>query len=331
MGEIIYDVIILGGAGAGLTAAMYAARRKMKTLLITKDIGGQATGTDRIENYPGFQVVTGPKLMQRFQKQAIKSGAEIIFDETIGVEEKSGEKLFVVKNKNGEYFGKTIILSYGKTPRNLNVPGEEKFSSKGISYCASCDAPLFPNKIVAVVGGGNSAFDAALLLSKIAKKVYIIHRRGEFRAFEYLFDLVKKQSNVEFILNSTIKEIKGEERVKTAVLQNVETNGEREFQLDGIFVEIGSDVRTEFVKHLVKLDERGQVIINNNCETFYPDKDEVRPGIFAAGDLTMTPFKQIVVSAGEGCKAALQAYNFIHGLKPEFIADWVAKKNRPKE
>ena len=331
--ETNYDTIIIGGAAASLTAAIYAARRAMKTLVIAKSIGGQAAMTDVIENYPGFLSVGGIPLMNKMLKQAMKSGAEVFYDEVNAIEEipnaNKGKPMFVVKTTAGNnYKTKSVILSYGKTPRTLDVPGEGEFGAKGVSYCATCDMPLFGGKIVAVVGGGNSALEAAEYGSKICKKVYLIHRRDAFRGFEYLVEEVKKRKNIEILYNSSVKEIKGEVTVHSIVVQNMVTSETKDIPVSGVFVEIGSVTKTEFIKQLVKLDEMGQVLSSNNAETYYPDNDKIRPGIFAAGDITQTPFKQIVVSAGEGCKAALQAYNYLAGQHPTFVADWVAKKKK---
>jgi thioredoxin reductase (NADPH) len=210
-----------------------------------------------------------------------------------------------------EYRSKTLIFAFGKTPRTLDVVGEKEFRGKGVSYCAICDGPLFSNKVVAVIGGGNSALYTTLYLSKIATKVYLIHRRNEFRAFEDLVDNARKKSNVEFILKSVVKEIKDGKLVDSLVVENVDTKEVKELKLQGVFVEIGSEVKSDFIKNFVKLDENGQIIINEKCETFYPNSEETKPGVFAAGDVTNTPFKQIVVAAGEGCKAALQACNYL--------------------
>jgi len=316
-----YDLIIVGGGPAGLTAAIYAGRRNLKTLLITITIGGQVLEAEKIENYPGFLGIKGLKLMQRFQKQAIKSGVEIVLDEVKEIKEIEGG--YTVKTNTKEYSAKAIILAFGRTPRSLNVPGEEKFREKGVSYCATCDMPLFKNKTIAVVGGGNAALEAALYGSKIAKKVYLIHRRDEFRGFESFVEKVKRKENVELVLSSVVTEIKGEDSVRAIVVQDLKTNQLKELQVDGVFIEIGSEVKTDLIKNLVKLDENNQVVITNNCETFYPDRNEIRPGIFAAGDITSTPFKQIVTAAGEGCKAALQAYNYLHGIKGvPFTGEW---------
>lgn len=331
--DVIWDSVIIGGAAASLTAAIYAARRAMKTLVIAKSIGGQAAMTDSIENYPGFMRIGGVPLMNKMLKQAAKAGAEISYEEVNAIEEipkaNEGKPMFTVKTSAGNnYKTKSVILSYGKSPRTLDVPGEGEFGAKGVSYCTVCDGPLFKGKDVAVVGGGNSALEGAEYLSKICPKVYLIHRRDAFRGFEYLIEEIKKRKNIEILYNSAVKEIKGSMFVHSVIVQNLTDNKARELPVSGVFVEIGSITKTEFIKQLVKLDQMGQVIVTNNAETYYPNKDEIRPGIFAAGDITQTPFKQIVVSAGEGCKAALQAYNYLAGQHPTFVADWVAKKKK---
>ncbi|MBI2545509.1 MAG: FAD-dependent oxidoreductase [Candidatus Aenigmarchaeota archaeon] len=312
----MYDVIIIGGAAAALTAAIYSSRRAMKTLIIAKSIGGQAAMTDVIENYPGFLSVGGIPLMNKMLKQATKSGAEINFEEVNSIDEiskKNEKSIFNVKTTAGsKYKTKTVILAYGKTPRTLDVPGEGKFGAKGVSYCVTCDGPLFNGKNVAVVGGGNSALEGAEYLSKICPKVYLVHRRDAFRGFEYLVKEVKSRKNIEILYNSAVKEIKGGNSVQSIVVEDFAKGGTKEILVSGVFVEIGSVTKTEFIKQLVKLDQIGQVITNNYAETFYPDSEKIRPGIFAAGDLTQTPFKQIVVSAGEGC----------------IVADWVSKKKK---
>jgi len=322
-GKKIYDVLIVGGSAAGLTAALFATRREMKTLVVTKDIGGQISETLAVENYPGIEKIQGPELVKNFEDQAKKYGAEIIREEIVEayVKDEAGDKLFFVKTKDGdEYAGRTLILAMGKTPRSLGVPGEEDFLGKGISYCANCDAPLFRDKTVAVAGGGNAAFDAALLLTKIAAKVYLIHRREEFRAFESVVKHLKEAHNVEFVLNSVITEIKGDNFVKAVVVKNTVDNSTREIELDGVFVEIGSEVGTDFVKHLVELDELGQIKTNKHMGTS-------RPGIFAAGDVTDSAFKQIIAAAGDGCKAALAAYNCLHGIENKYVAEWTTHKH----
>ena len=323
----VYDVIIVGGASAGLTAAIYAARRKLNTLVITKGIGGQELETNNIENYPGFLRISGVELANRIFEQAVKSGAQIILDEVVKVEdtdEKINDKpVYAVKTASGKtYKAKAVILAFGKTPRNLDVPGEKEFVGKGVSYCATCDAPLFKNRVVAVVGGGNSAFEAAHILSQIAKKVYLIHRREQFRAFEYLVERVRKLENVEFVLNTVVKEIKGDMAVKSILVENVQTGETKEIQVDGVFIEIGSYVKTDIVEGFVKIAKNNYIPVDKLCRAYKPDSDEIKPGVFAAGDVTDIPFKQLVVSAGQGCVAALQAYNYLHDLGESIFADW---------
>jgi thioredoxin reductase (NADPH) len=316
-----YDVIIVGGGPAGLTAGIYAARRNLKTLIITMTVGGQVLLPEKICNYPGFLSVSGMNFIKRVQKQAEKAGAQIILDEVKEILPQGKE--YLVKTQTKEFLAKAVILAFGKKPRKLNVPGEEKFIGKGVSYCVTCDAPLFKNKTVAVVGGGNSALDAALLLSKYAKKVYLIHRREEFRGFESFVDEVKKKKNVEFLLGCIVIEIKGENLVKSILVKDLRSEEVKEIPVDGVFVEIGYEVDPNLVKNLVKLDEHNQIVVDQKCQTFYPDKDEIRPGIFAAGDVTSNIFKQIVVAAGEGAKAALAAYNYLHGIEDsQIVGDW---------
>jgi thioredoxin-disulfide reductase len=313
----MYDVIIVGAGPAGLTAGIYASRRGLNTLILAKNLGGEAINIARIENYPGIKEIAGVRLIQSMEEQVRSFGVEIVYEEVVKIIPK--EKSFLVKTIEKEYEAKAIILAFGKTPRSLNVPGEKELTGRGISYCATCDAPFFRGKTVAAIGGGNSALDAALLLSGIVKKVYIIHRRDEFRGFESFVDELKKKNNVEFVLNSIVVEFKGDKILKSVTIEDVNTKKKKELVIDGGFIEIGSEVKTDFIKDLVKLDEYNQIVINNNSETSHP-------GIFAAGDVTSTPFKQIVVAAGAGAKAGLNVYNYIHGVKSSIVADWKKMK-----
>jgi len=316
---MIYDVVIVGGAAAGMTAAIYSTRRAMKTLIVTQDIGGQAATTPDIENYPGYEHVDGLELMQKFQKQAQKFGTEFVYEE---VKEIKKEKDFfkVITNINS-YEARTVILSFGLTHRHLGVLGEEEYGGKGVSYCATCDAPLFKEKKVAVVGGGSSALDAALLLSKIAKQVYLVHRRDEFRGEEILVDRVKQIENIEILYDSKVKEIKGEALVNSIEVVDVkDEDKKKEVEVNGVFVEIGFQVKADIVEGLVELDERKQIIVNSDAETS-------TPGIFAAGDVTNNSYKQIVTSAGDGAKAALRAYRFLNDGKGMGV-DWGLKKSK---
>lgn len=321
----IYDVIIIGAGPAGLAAGIYASRRALKTLILGKTLGGQVIATHCIENYPGFKRIVGLRLMEKMEKQVRRFEVEIVQDEVVSLKEHEGK--FVVKTPEKTFESKTIILAFGKTPRSLGAPGEKRLEGEGVSYCAICDGPLYKNKTVAIVGGGNSALDAALYMSKISKKVYLIHRRDEFRGFEATVEKLKEKGDVEFVLNSNVAEFKGSKCLESILVKNSKTNEAKEIKVDGVFIEIGSEVDTKLIKDLVKLDENNHIIINNVCETFHPNSDKVRHGIFAAGDVTNTPFKQIVVAAGEGAKAALQAYGHIHGVHPGVVAaDWGVKK-----
>ncbi|MDP2684743.1 MAG: thioredoxin-disulfide reductase [bacterium] len=311
-----YDVIIVGGAAAGLTAAIYTTRRALKTLVITQDIGGQAATTPDIENYPGYDMIDGMALMGKFKDQAEKYGTEFVYEEVKEVI-KDGE-VVKVKTNTKEFEGRAVILAFGLTHRHLGVPGEEVFGGKGVSYCATCDAPLFKQKDVAVVGGGNSAMDAAILLSKIAKQVYLVHRRDQFRGEQVLIDRINETKNIEIIYNSKVKEIQGETLVNKLVVTNIKDESKiREIELQGVFVEIGFQVKGDLVKNLVDVDATNQIIVDKNNETS-------EPGIFAAGDVTDIAYKQIIISAGEGAKAALQAYKYLNAGQATGV-DWGIK------
>ncbi len=313
---VMHDVIIIGGGPAGLTAAIYTTRRKLSTLLISIDIGGQTNLTDHVENYPGYTGLSGPRLMQIFESQARTFGTEIVFGKADKVEKiRDG---FAVKLSNGEeYRSRAVILASGKVPRELGIPGEKKFIGRGVSTCATCDGPMFRSKVVAVVGGGNSALDAAEYLSKIAKKVYLIHRRNEFRGEALLVERIRAAGSVEMIFDAIPVEIKGDKFVSALVVENVKTKKKQELPINGLFVEIGYVADTAPAKELVRINANGEVIVNKNCETHMP-------GLFAAGDITDVPFKQSVISAGQGAVAGLQAYAYVQGTKGKapVKADW---------
>ncbi len=315
-----FDVIIVGAGAAGLTAAIYTSRRALKTLIISKDVGGQAALTTEIENYPGVGLVDGFDLMNRFLADAKKFGAILKSEEAKKIEKDGGD--FIITTNSSQYRAAAIILAFGLTPRDLGVPGEEELKGRGVSYCATCDGPLFKEKNVAVIGGGNSALDAAEYLSRIAKKVYLIHRRDKFRGDEILVDRVKKISNIEILYNTNIARIKGNNKVEVIELVDTKNQPLKDLSVDGLFVEIGHIAKTEWVGDLVEFDDHKQIKTNKNCET-------KTSGIFAAGDVTDIKYKQIIISGGEGAKAALQAYKYLQqtkGIKGTSI-DWgTAKK-----
>ncbi len=302
----MYDLIIIGGGPAGLTAAIYAARRAVKTLVLAKEFGGQAVYASKVENFPGFDLIPGYELMEKIKAQAEHLGAEVKSVETSEIKNENG--IFSVRDKDGGvYESKSLILSFGAVPRKLGLPSEDKFKGNGISYCATCDAPFYRNKNVAVIGGGNAALDAALLLAKFASRVYLIHRRDEFKGEVVRVNDVKKLQNVEIILNSEVKEIKGERNIEGVTVVDAKTGESRDLEVNGIFVEIGHIVESDFVSKIVTLDERKQIIVNDKNETNVA-------GVFAAGDATTVPYKQIVIAAGEGAKAALSAYSYLQKI-----------------
>ena len=292
-----------------MTAAIYASRRSLKTLMLTRDIGGQSAKTFDIENYPGIRHCTGPDLAKTMKEQAESFKAEIKYEEVKKIDEK--ENIFEITTTSSNYQSKTIIVASGKKPRELNVPGEEDFKGKGVTYCATCDAPFFRNKDVVVVGGGNSALDAAILCSEIAAKVYIVHR-SELSGEQVMIDKIKSNPKVEIILPDEIESISGEQTVKSVKLKSG-----REIDTDGVIIEVGYTIDSSLFSELVKVNEQKQIEIDLSQNTSVP-------GIFAAGDLTTAPYKQIVIAAGEGAKAALSAYDYI--MKQEgkkgIMGDW---------
>lgn len=300
----MYDVVIVGAGAAGLTAAIYAGRKKLKAVLVTgPNIGGETNTTNDIQNYPGYEG-PGPELMKKFWASAKKWGAEIVEQ---NVSKISKPKDFLIELANGHKFeSKTVILCYGRERRKLNIPGEDKFFGRGLSTCTTCDAPLFPNKDTVVIGGGNSALEGALELARIAKKVYLVHRRDKFRADEVTVERAKKDPKIEFVLNHVPVEIIGEKFVKALIIEDVNTKKRRELPVQGIFSEIGWETHTAMVQSLVDVNAVGEIVVDILCKT-------KTSGLFACGDLTVVPYKQTVISAGMGAVAALEAYRFVTG------------------
>lgn len=285
---------------------MYAGRKRLKTILVTgPNIGGETNSTNDIQNYPGYEG-PGPELMKKFWEQAKKWGAQILEARVTKI---TKPKDFVLELDNGQKLeSKTVILCYGRERRKLNIPGEDKFFGRGLSTCTTCDSPLFPNKETAVIGGGNSAVEGALELARIAKKVYIVHRRDVFRADEVTVEKARQEPKIEIITNAVPVEIKGDKFVKSLVIEDVNSMQKRELPLQGVFSEIGWETHTSMVQGLLETNAAGEIMIDAHCRT-------KTSGLYACGDLTCIPYKQTVISAGHGATAALEAYKFVTGGK----------------
>ena len=311
----MFDTIIIGAGPAGMTAGIYAARREMKTLILSKDIGGQVIWAAEIENYPGFKSIQSHDLITNMKEQVEGLGVEIKTDEVKEIVKREDGYFDIITNKE-KYETKTVIVCMGLSPRRLAIPGEEELSGKGVTYCANCDGPFYRDKDVVVVGGGNAALDAAEMLSKIAKKVYLVHRSDVFKAFEVLVKEVEERENIELCLNFEVEKIIGENKVEKIVVKNKE--GETtEIKADGIFIEVGRIAHTDLVENLAERNERKEIVVDDRCKT-------TTPGLFAGGDVTQIPFKQISSANGQATIAALSAYQYIQlkeGNKTEQVFD----------
>ncbi len=296
----VEDVLILGTGPAGLAAALYAARADLNPLLLTgMEIGGQAAQTDRIENYPGFpEGVGGAELADLFQKNAERFGARLEYDAATEVD--LSQRPFTVKTYSKEFKTKSLIITTGASPNKLNIPGEEEFRGKGVSYCATCDGWFFKGKNVAVVGGGDSALEEALFLTRYAESVTIIHRREELRAGAILQNRAKDNAKIKFIWNSVVAEIYGTDGVKSLLLKNVNDNSQTEFPVDGLFIFIGHNPNTEMFKGQLEMDEKGYLVTDIHMNTS-------KAGVFAAGEVCDPFFRQVITSAGMGAAAAISA------------------------
>ena len=299
----MYDLIIIGAGPAGFTAGIYAIRREMKVLIIGAVPGGQMAWASEIENYPGFKNIASYELINKMQNHVKDLGVEIVNDKIINIKKNKDKTITLLSNKQ-EFVSKTVIIATGLSPRELSVQGEKEFLGKGVTYCANCDAPFYRDKIVAVVGGGNAALDATEVLSKIAKKVYLIHRREEFRGFEALVNEIKNRKNIEIITNSEISKIIGNEKVEKINVKNNKLNKITQINIDGVFIEIGRIAHTEIFSNLIELDNKKQIKVDKYCKTSVQ-------GIFAAGDVTNVPYKQITIACGQATIATLSAYEYL--------------------
>jgi len=298
-----YDIIIIGAGPSGLTAGLYAARRNLKVLVIGETLGGQMSLAHVVENYPGPEPMSGIELAEKMKKQAEKFGCEVKLDK-VGFLDLKGE-IKKVRASEKEYTSKVVIIATGSHYRRLSVEGEEKFIGKGVSYCATCDGPLFKGKKVAVIGGSDSSVTAAIYLSEMASDAYLIHRKDQLRA-EEANQKKLKESTVKIVWNSVIEKIEGNETVKKIIIKNVNTNETKELEIDGVFVEIGEIPTTEIVKAAgIEVNENNFIKANDKFETNIE-------GVYASGDVVGS-FAQIVTAASEGAEAATNAYLYLKG------------------
>lgn len=302
---MLYDIAIIGGAGAGMTAAIYSARKKLNAVLIAKQVGGQCLLTNSIENYPGFEKISGIELIDKMRKQVEKYEVPIEEGKEVeSIEKKDGP--FLIKFKDsGSIETRAVIIATGENPRRLGIPGEKEFEGKGVVFCSICDAPLFAGKDVVVAGGGNSGLNTALDLLNYANNIYVLGGRPKIMGDEILQERLIKSGKVKFFTDARITEIKGGAFVEKIIYNDKKTGEEKEISAQGIFVSAGWLPATSFLDGFLNLNDKGEIIIN-------PKTNETSVGgVFAAGDCTDTKYKQIIIAAGEGAKAALSAYNYL--------------------
>jgi len=308
-----HDLIIIGAGPAGMTAGVYAARKQIDTIIITQDIGGQALWSSGIENYLGYIFITGPELVRKFEEHLRKFDLKLEFAGVSRLRQTSGG--FRVAIEDGrEFAGRAAIIASGKSPRFLDVPGEKEFTGRGVTYCSTCDGPLYAGMDVAVVGGGNSGLDAVVQMMKICPKVYLIELGNQLRADEVMQRQAREAANVEIVMETRVRQIKGDAFVTSVAVENARTGETREMEVKGVFIEIGLAPNTGFAADVVRLNEQGEIPVDCGARTGVP-------GLFAAGDATDVPEKQIICAAGDGAKAALGAYSYLVRLPGP--VDWV--------
>jgi len=312
MAKANYDIIVIGGSAAGLTAALFAVRRGWRVAIVSADIGGQMTLTDEINNYPGIVKISGKALARTMLTQAESAGVETFYDRVAMVEPEGDS--FAVATAASSFTAKAVILAFGLSPRLLGVPGESTFVGRGISYGISHDLEKYRYQTVAVVGGGNGAVTAALQLAAVAHQVYLVHRRDTLRADQILADQLTANSNIEAIMSAEVVAAAGDNQLTEISIRDI--NGNRSLACNQLIVQIGFTSQTDWLGKIVKRDKYGMITIDGSCRTS-------QPGIFAAGDVTSIAFRQVIISAGEGAKAALSADQYLRGTeKQPIIPDW---------
>lgn len=304
----MHDVVVVGGGPAGLTAGLYAARGGLKTIVCESNVfGGQIVFSNEVENYPGFpEGISGMDIIDKFMKQAEKFSVELSYDGVNRIEDE-GKLKKVYLNSNTCILTKTVIITAGASANKLGCPGEKKFIGKGVSYCATCDGAFFRNKIVAVIGGGDSAIQEALYLSNLVKKVYIIHRRDTLRAVKILQDRALSNNKIECVCNSVVKEIHGDQFVNGVLIQNTKDNSKKRIDVDGVFIYVGTTPNSKFISDIVKTDDSGYIPTNEHMETNVN-------GIFAAGDIRVKSLRQVVTAASDGAIAVESAQRYIEKI-----------------
>jgi thioredoxin reductase (NADPH) len=302
--EEAVKLLVIGSGPAGLSAALYAARADLEPVVLTgMTMGGQAALTHLIENYPGFpEGLGGAELGDLFRAQAERFGTKVVYDTAIDVD--LSQRPYRVETYNSIYVADTLIITTGATPRHLNIPGEDKFTGKGVSYCGTCDGFFFKDKEIVVVGGGDSSLEESIFLSRFASKITIIHRRDELRGGKILQDRAFANEKINFIWDSVLEEIKGDDQVTKVTIKNVKTGDVSDFETEGVFIFIGHIPNSELFEGKLELDDAGYLVVNNLMET---DK----PGVYAAGEIADSHFRQVITSAGMGAAAAIQATRFL--------------------
>jgi len=309
-----YEVIVVGAGPAGLSAGIFVARQRTSCLVISRDLGGQLNLIPKLENYPGTMMSSGPLLAKTLENQYLVFGGEMTYDTVERIDEVEGG--LKVKTSRSEYLAKTVVLAPGKVPNNLGVSNENQFANKGVHYCTKCDAPFYQGRTTATVGVGGYLLESGILLSRMASKVYLIYKGGGLGGDKDMIESIKKKENVELVPNTSIKSISGNATLQQITLLD-NSGAEKTINVDGLFIEMGSKINLDFVKHLVTINTKGEIEVSDGGKTS-------NPAIFAAGDATNIPYKQIVAACGDGAAAGLSAFNHVERLKgkPGIRADW---------
>lgn len=309
-----YEVVVIGAGPAGLSAGIFVARQKSSCLVISKDLGGQMNLIPKLENYPGTLMSSGPLLAKTLESQFLTFGGDVAYDTVTTIEE--AEDGMMVKTNRSEFLAKSIVLAPGKVPNSLGLENESALSNKGVHYCTKCDAPFYQGRVTATVGVGGYLLESGILLSRMASKVYLIYKGGALGGDKEMIASIEKKENVQLVPQTSVKTISGTNNLQSITV--VDNAGkETTLQVDGLFIEMGSKINLDFIKHLVTINSRGEIEISEGGKTSHP-------AIFAAGDATNIPYKQIIAAAGGGANAGLSAFNYVERLKgrPGIRADW---------